>query len=53
MEMLEDFQAIRETLRDFADRHIAPYAQRIDREERIPESVVASLRDAGFFASGF
>ena len=53
MEMLEDFQAVRETLRDFADRQVAPYAQRIDREERIPESVVASLRDAGFFASGF
>jgi alkylation response protein AidB-like acyl-CoA dehydrogenase len=53
MEMLEDFQAIRETLRDFADRQVAPYAQQIDREERIPESVVASLRDAGYFASGF
>lgn len=53
MELLEDFHSIKEELRAFADRHVAPFAQRIDREERIPESVVASLRDAGFFASGF
>jgi glutaryl-CoA dehydrogenase (non-decarboxylating) len=53
MELLEHFQSIREESRTFADRHVAPHAQRIDREERIPEGVVGSLREAGFFSSGF
>ncbi|AWK88335.1 acyl-CoA dehydrogenase family protein [Azospirillum thermophilum] len=53
MLLLEDFRAQREELRDFAMREIAPHAQRIDREERIPAEVIASLREAGVFASGF
>ncbi|CAO3439390.1 acyl-CoA dehydrogenase family protein [Azospirillum doebereinerae] len=53
MELLEDFGALREELRAFAEREIAPHAQRIDREERIPAEVVAALRGAGVFASGF
>lgn len=53
MELLEDFRAVREELRAFAEREIAPHASRIDREERIPGEVIAALREARVFASGF
>lgn len=53
MVLPEDFRALREELRAFAARDIAPHAQRIDREERIPGEVIAALRAARVFASGF
>ncbi|GJD51399.1 putative acyl-CoA dehydrogenase fadE25 [Methylobacterium crusticola] len=39
--------------RAFADAQVAPQARRIDREECVPGEVVAALRAAGAFASGF
>ncbi|HEX8572381.1 MAG TPA: acyl-CoA dehydrogenase family protein [Allosphingosinicella sp.] len=38
---------------DFARAQVEPHAQAIDRESRIPESVIDALRTAGAFASGF
>lgn len=38
---------------DFAEAEVAPHAQAIDREARIPDAVIAALRKAGAFASGF
>lgn len=50
---MEDEAASRERWRGFAVRHVAPFADAIDRDEQIPADVVASLREAGAFASGF
>ena len=36
-----------------AQAHVAPAARQIDRECAVPEAVMAALRDAGAFASGF
>src|SRR5437868_118200 len=49
----EDEAASRARWRSFAGLHVAPFADAIDRDEHIPAEVVASLRDAGAFASGF
>jgi glutaryl-CoA dehydrogenase (non-decarboxylating) len=50
---LEDFAGVEAELRSFAAEHVAPEAARIDREERIPETLVRRLASEGFFASGF
>lgn len=51
--VVEDEAACRERWRAFAESHVAPFADAIDRDEHIPAAVVASLREAGAFASGF
>jgi glutaryl-CoA dehydrogenase (non-decarboxylating) len=52
MEPLEEFSAFQEDMRAFAAEHVAPHAALIDRTERIPDHVVASLIKAAMFASG-
>ena len=51
--LLEELSAAEEETKAFADEHIAPHADLIDREERIPKQVVESLVASGMFASGF
>src|SRR5258706_5437706 len=51
--MLEELADVEREYRAFADGHVAPQAALIDREERIPSSVIDALRDAKLFASGF
>ncbi|TNF22218.1 MAG: acyl-CoA dehydrogenase [Rhodobacteraceae bacterium] len=36
-----------------AQAEVAPFARQIDREAAVPEAVMAALREAGAFASGF
>lgn len=50
---LEEYAADEAAYRAFASEHVAPYAARIDREERIPQEVVEALREAKLFALGF
>ncbi|MDE1145767.1 MAG: acyl-CoA dehydrogenase family protein [Azospirillaceae bacterium] len=47
------FEPVRAAWRETASRHVAPAAAAIDRDERIGPEVVAALRAAGAFASGF
>jgi len=49
----DDEGAVRRRWRAFAQEHVAPHAQAIDRDEHIPTEIVDHLRDAGAFASGF
>jgi len=44
--------AWRALAREFAEREIAPVAAAIDRDDRVPERVVRSLRDARFLGLG-
>jgi alkylation response protein AidB-like acyl-CoA dehydrogenase len=53
MDLSESLAEVEREYRAFAAEHVAPQAALIDREERIPESVVARLRVAGLFATGF
>ena len=53
MDLHETLSEVERQYRAFAAEHVAPHAALIDREERIPESVVARLREAGLFATGF
>lgn len=50
--LLEDFDTAEQEFRALADKHVAPHAALIDREERIPDHVVKSLAAAGVFAGG-
>ena len=52
MKTLEEFAAVEEEARTFAAEHVAPHADRIDRQERIPDRVIRSLAEAGWLASG-
>jgi len=51
--MLEELADVERGYRAFADEQVAPHAALIDREERIPPSVIAALREAKLFAPGF
>ena len=42
----------REKARSFADREVRPLAERIDRDDRVPETLVRSLAQAGFLGLG-
>jgi butyryl-CoA dehydrogenase len=44
--------AWRARAREFADRHVRPIAEAIDREDRIPESVLRELASERFFGLG-
>lgn len=47
-----DTEGWRERARSFADRHVAPSAERIDRDDRIPDEILRGLADEGFFGLG-
>lgn len=51
--MVADTAEREQQLRAFAAKHIEPYSAQIDREERIPREVIASLAESGMLASGF
>ena len=44
----EEERLVRDAAREFADRELAPQAAAIDREHRIPESVLRKLGELGF-----
>lgn len=46
----DDIEAIRSSVREFAERYLAPHAARIDRENVVPEYLLKSIADMGYFA---
>ncbi len=49
--MLNDYQEIRDMVSKFADTEVAPLAASIDKNEKIPESIVKQLGENGFLGS--
>ncbi|ATH08844.1 acyl-CoA dehydrogenase [Halobacteriovorax marinus] len=49
--MLGDYQEIRDMVSKFADTEVAPLAASIDKNEKIPESIVKQLGENGFLGS--
>lgn len=48
-ELSEEQQLIKDTARDFAAASLVPLATQIDREEKIPESILAKISELGFW----
>src|SRR5919205_4683134 len=49
--LTEEHEAIREAVRDLAEREIAPHAAEVDAESRFPEEARKALTTAGFHAT--
>jgi len=47
-----DASSWRERARSFAEREVAPLAERIDRDDRIPEALLRSMASCGFLGLG-
>jgi butyryl-CoA dehydrogenase len=52
-EPTEQQAMFRDMVRDFARREIEPLARQMDEEGRIPETLLAKLRESGFFGLSF
>jgi alkylation response protein AidB-like acyl-CoA dehydrogenase len=48
-----DHELIRRTVRDFAEREVAPVAEALDREKRFPYEIVAKLGELGLMGIPF
>ncbi len=46
-DLSDEHELIRSTVRDFAERRIAPVAEELDREHRFPYEIVAELAELG------
>jgi short-chain 2-methylacyl-CoA dehydrogenase len=46
-ELSDDYQLLRQTVRDFAEERIAPVAEELDREHRFPYDIVHALAELG------
>jgi len=46
----EDVQLVRKSVREFAESEVAPYAERIDRENTVPEELLRRVAEMGYFA---
>ena len=49
----EDLQLLRGTVREYVRNRLAPLAMTIEREERIPDEVLAEMKELGFFGLPF
>ena len=49
----EDLQLLRSTVRDYVRDRLQPLAMTIEREEKVPEDVLAEMKDLGFFGLPF
>jgi alkylation response protein AidB-like acyl-CoA dehydrogenase len=49
----DEHRALRETVRDFAERVVAPVAEALDREKRFPLEIVAQLGEMGLMGIPF
>ena len=47
----EEMQAIRETARDFAEKEIAPFADKWEEENTFPRDVIKKMADLGFYGT--
>jgi alkylation response protein AidB-like acyl-CoA dehydrogenase len=50
-QLTPDQDLIRKSVREFAEREIAPYATQWDREERFPWEVVEKIKPLGYFGA--
>ncbi len=48
-ELPENIRMMQETARRFVKNELEPISQKVEEEEKIPESIVQKLRDLGFF----
>ena len=46
----EDIRALRESVREFAEKYVAPRAREIDRENVVPEDLLKAGADMGYFS---
>src|SRR6266850_1452094 len=46
-ELTEEQELVRATVRDFAEKRVAPVAEELDREERFPYELLSELADLG------
>ena len=53
VEFTEEHEALRRTVRDFAEAEIAPHATAWDRDHHFPVEVVRSMGDLGLFGIPF
>jgi alkylation response protein AidB-like acyl-CoA dehydrogenase len=51
--LAEDLKLLRRTVRDFAEKEIAPIARAIDEEERVPFEMLRKAGDIGLFGVPF
>lgn len=49
----EDLQLLRTTVREYVRDRLTPLAMRIEREEQVPDEVLAEMKDLGFFGIPF
>jgi alkylation response protein AidB-like acyl-CoA dehydrogenase len=49
--LTEEHEAVREAVRDIAEREIAPFAAEVDADQRFPEEARKALTAAGFHAT--
>jgi butyryl-CoA dehydrogenase len=50
-ELKQEHKVLRDAVRDFVEREIAPIAARIDEEHRIPDELVKKMSEMGFLGS--
>ena len=53
IELTDEQEALRAVVRDFAQREIAPHAERWDRDHVFPVEVVAAMGELGLFGIPF
>lgn len=49
VEVPEEFELLVKSMRQFLQRELDPAAEAVEREGKVPESVVAKLREGGYF----
>ena len=47
LDLSKEHELVRSTVREFAERHVAPVAEELDRESRFPYDLVSELADLG------
>ena len=47
LDLTEEQKLVRRTVRDFAERRVAPVAEELDREARFPYELVGELAELG------
>ena len=52
-ELPEDLRLLRQTVREFANKEIAPIAREIDEEERVPFEMLRKAADLGLLGVPF
>ena len=47
----EELEAIRQTARDFAEKEIAPFADKLETEHYFPREVIKKMANLGFYGT--